>query len=112
MTRGIVPRLRRVRACQRADPMVCFAHSHSQDTAMLRNWWQRLNRRNGKSLVRGWLRLEQLEERMTPSITSTNPLISPVAGHRDLVYDSAHQRLYITTSTGTVERFDVATQQL
>jgi sugar lactone lactonase YvrE len=39
------------------------------------------------------------------------PLI-PVPNRRDLVYDPSRDLLYITTSTGTVERYDIATQTL
>ncbi len=43
----------------------------------------------------------------------TGPVsLIPVANHRKLVYDDSRGILYITTSAGTVERYDVATQSL
>ncbi len=43
----------------------------------------------------------------------TDPIsLIPVANRRDLVYDPVRNLLYITTTAGTVERFDVTTQTL
>jgi hypothetical protein len=53
---------------------------------------------------RPWLEL--LEERVTPSV------LIPVTDHRDLVFDATRNALYITTSAGTVERWDVGSQAL
>jgi hypothetical protein len=61
--------------------------------------------------------LEKLESRVllavdltgVTTVRATGTLVA-VADHRDLIYDSARQRLYITTATG-VERLDVATGQ-
>jgi hypothetical protein len=52
------------------------------------------------------LLVEQFEDRLALS-----PLI-PVTNHRDLVYDPYRNVLYITTSNGTVQQFNVATQSL
>jgi hypothetical protein len=51
-------------------------------------------------------RLEELEDRLTPST------LIPVMDHRDLVFDPGRDLLYITTSSGLVQRWDVANQQL
>ncbi len=50
--------------------------------------------------------LEALEERLTPS------LLIPVPNRRDHVYDATRQILYIGTGAGTLQRYDVAGQQL
>ncbi|MBO9998319.1 MAG: tandem-95 repeat protein [Cyanobacteria bacterium SID2] len=55
-----------------------------------------------------------------PSSTQTFPGVSsmsavdfiPVSDRRDLVFDPTRDRLYITTSGGTLERYDVATNTL
>src|SRR5438874_8828860 len=52
------------------------------------------------------LSLRRLEDRTTPST-----LIS-VSGPQDLVFDSARNRLYITTTGGSVARYDVASNSL
>jgi DNA-binding beta-propeller fold protein YncE len=52
------------------------------------------------------LRLEQLEDRITPST------LIPVPTRRDLAYDGIRGLLYLTTSTGMVDRYDVRAQQL
>jgi len=52
------------------------------------------------------LQMEPLEDRAVPT------LLIPVTTRRDLVFDTARQLLYITTSAGKVERFDLAQQQL
>ncbi len=51
-------------------------------------------------------RLEALEDRITPST------LIPVSNHSDLVFDAGRDILYITTTAGQVQRWDVATQQL
>ncbi len=51
-------------------------------------------------------RLEALEDRLTPST------LIPVTNYRDLVFDPGRDLLYITASDGTVQRWDVAGQQL
>jgi hypothetical protein len=50
--------------------------------------------------------LEQLEDRLTPSV------LIPVTNHRDLVFDASRGQLDITTSDGKVQRWDLATQSL
>jgi hypothetical protein len=50
--------------------------------------------------------LEQLEDRLTPST------LIPVSNRRDLVFDPTRDLLYITTSSGQVQRYDVAGQTL
>lgn len=52
------------------------------------------------------LQLESLEDRAVPT------LLIPVTTRRDLVFDTARQLLYITTSAGKVERYDLAQQLL
>jgi hypothetical protein len=52
------------------------------------------------------LLLEQLDDRLTPST------LIPVSDHRDLVFDAAHNQLDITTASGQVQRWDLATQTL
>src|SRR5262245_12582972 len=53
------------------------------------------------------LRLEWLEDRVTPS-----PLVFSGTTRRDLVYDPVRDLLYITTSTGAVQRYDPASNSL
>jgi hypothetical protein len=55
---------------------------------------------------RSLLGLEHLEDRLVPST------LIPVTNHRDLVFDATRNELYITTSAGTVQRYDVASQTL
>jgi sugar lactone lactonase YvrE len=50
--------------------------------------------------------LELLEDRVTPS------RLIPVTGARDLVFDNARDLLYITTSAGRVERYDLGSNTL
>jgi hypothetical protein len=50
--------------------------------------------------------LEQLEGRLTPST------LIPVSNRRDLVFDPTRDLLYITTNSGQVQRYDVASQTL
>src|SRR5437879_1271827 len=50
--------------------------------------------------------LERLEDRVVPST------LIPVTNHRDLVFDPTRNVLDITTSAGTVQRYDVANQAL
>ena len=52
------------------------------------------------------LLLAELEDRSVPST------LIPVGNRRDLVFDPARDLLYITTSAGTVQRYDVAGQAL
>src|SRR4051794_23065088 len=52
------------------------------------------------------LQMEPLEDRAVPTV------LIPVTTRRDLVFDTARQLLYITTSAGKVERYDLAQQQL
>src|SRR6516162_7513723 len=52
------------------------------------------------------LALEQLENRVMPSV------LIPVANRRDLVFDPTRNMLDITTSSGQVQRYDVANQTL
>ena len=52
------------------------------------------------------LALRRLEDRTTPST-----LIS-VSGPQDLVFDAARNRLYITSTNGSVARYDVASNSL
>jgi ELWxxDGT repeat protein len=47
-----------------------------------------------------------LETRLAPAV------LIPVTTHRDLVFDSTRQLLYITCSDGTVQRYDVVHQTL
>ena len=49
---------------------------------------------------------EQLESRLVPST------LIPVSNHRDLVFDASRGLLYITTSAGAVQRYNVASQTL
>jgi sugar lactone lactonase YvrE len=67
-----------------------------------------LVRRARKSLERPRIRLvlEQLENRVTPS------LLIPVPNRRDLVFDPTRNLLDITTASGQVQRYDVANQTL
>jgi hypothetical protein len=62
--------------------------------------------RRGAPRLRAHLRLEQLEDRSTPSV------LIPVPNHRDLVFDGARDLLYVTTSAGAVQRYDIQAQQL
>src|SRR6266403_2917634 len=55
---------------------------------------------------RAILRVEQLDCRLVPST------LIPVTNHRDLVFDPSRGLLYITTSAGTVQRYNVASQTL
>ena len=55
---------------------------------------------------RARLAVGRLEDRTTPST-----LIS-VAGARDVVFDAARNRLYVTTNTGSVARYDVGSSSL
>jgi DNA-binding beta-propeller fold protein YncE len=50
--------------------------------------------------------LEQLEDRVTPST------LIPIPTRRDLVYDGSRGLLYMTTSTGALQRYDVQAHQL
>jgi sugar lactone lactonase YvrE len=50
--------------------------------------------------------LEQLENRVTPSV------LIPVTNRRDLVFDATRDLLDITTTAGQVQRYDVAGQTL
>jgi ribosomal protein L24E/6-phosphogluconolactonase (cycloisomerase 2 family) len=50
--------------------------------------------------------LEQLEVRVTPST------LIPVTNRHDLVYDATRNVLYITTTSGQIQRWDVASQTL
>jgi sugar lactone lactonase YvrE len=50
--------------------------------------------------------VEPLEWRLTPST------LLPIADHRALVFDDARDTLYVTTSSGRVQRFDAAHQVL
>ena len=59
-----------------------------------------------KAPFRRLLALELLEERLALST------LIPIPARRDHVFDPARNLLYITTSVGVVERFDVATQTL
>src|SRR5258708_25331340 len=65
-------------------------------------------RRSRKSLRLSPRRLvlEQLENRLTPSV------LIPVSDRHDFVYDSSRNLLYITTASGQVQRYDVANQTL
>jgi len=63
--------------------------------------------RNGRARqLRSRPLVEQFEDRLALS-----PLI-PVTNHRDLVYDPYRNVLYITTSNGTVQQFNVMSQSL
>jgi hypothetical protein len=50
--------------------------------------------------------MEFLEDRITPST------LIPVANHRDLVFDSTRDLLYITTSAGAIQQYSIPTQTL
>ncbi len=50
--------------------------------------------------------LEQLEDRVTPSV------LIPVTNRRDLVFDPTRNLLHITTASGQVQRYDVTNQTL
>ena len=50
--------------------------------------------------------VEALEDRTVPST------LIPVANHRDMIYDAAHNTLDITTSNGTLQVFNLAVQSL
>jgi ribosomal protein L24E len=66
-------------------------------------------RRSHKALraaLRTRLVLEQLEDRVTPSV------LIPVSNRRDLVFDPTRNLLDITTASGQVQRYDVANQTL
>jgi hypothetical protein len=52
------------------------------------------------------LQAELLEDRLVPST------LILVANHRDLVFDSARDLLYITTSAGTIQPYSIPTQSL
>lgn len=52
------------------------------------------------------LTLERLEDRTVPST------LIAVANRTDLVFDAGRNLLYIPTSAGTIERYDVAAQAL
>jgi hypothetical protein len=52
------------------------------------------------------LHLAELEDRSVPST------LIPVGNRRDLVFDPGRDLLYVTTSAGTVQRYDVAGQVL
>jgi sugar lactone lactonase YvrE len=78
---------------------------------LFRRWTRaslRRGERSGHSLRRSRspLCLEQLEDRLVPST------LIPVTNHRDLVFDPMRGQLDITTSAGTVQRYDVASQTL
>jgi sugar lactone lactonase YvrE len=66
------------------------------------------SRRGCRALRRGRISLclEQLEDRVTPST------LIPVPNRRDLVYDGFRGLLYMTTSAGALQRYDVQAQQL
>src|SRR5439155_27045859 len=58
---------------------------------------------------------------VSPAITATTAPIQvhaagatliPVAGARELIVDATRQQLVVTTATGTVERYDLASQSL
>src|SRR5947207_1983140 len=57
-------------------------------------------------MARARLVVRPLEDRTTPST-----LIS-VGGSQELVFDAARNRLYVTTTGGSVARYDVATNTL
>jgi hypothetical protein len=65
-----------------------------------------VRRKQGHRSRRSALLVEQLETRVVPSI------LIPVTNHRDLVFDPARNLLDITTSAGTVQRYDVVNQVL
>ncbi len=50
--------------------------------------------------------VERLEDRLTPST------LIPVTDRHDLIFDPGRNLLYITTASGLVQRWDVASQQL
>jgi hypothetical protein len=68
--------------------------------------WLAGRRPSGKGRRQARLFVEMLEDRLTPST------LIPVTNHRDLVFDSSRNLLYITTSAGTVQRYDVINQAL
>src|SRR5713226_6547442 len=59
-----------------------------------------------RAALRSRLVLEQLEDRVTPSV------LIPVSNRRDLVFDPTRNLLDITTASGQVQRYDVANQTL
>src|SRR6476646_8331390 len=67
-------------------------------------WFRSWSRLAGRR--RTVLFVEELGERVCPSI------LIPVTDHRDLVYDATRNQLDITTKSGTVQRYDLATQTL
>jgi hypothetical protein len=82
---------------------------------MLPNWLRSLGRfvnrddpskRRTASRRRCRPHLEVLEDRITPST------LIPVTDHSDLVFDAGRNVLYITTTSGKIQRWDVASQQL
>ena len=50
--------------------------------------------------------IEQLEDRITPST------LIPVPDRTDIIYDATRDFLYMPTSTGKVERYNLATNRL
>ncbi len=66
----------------------------------------RIVRTARRSPFRSALFVELLEDRTVPST------LIPVTNHRDLVYDPVRGQLDITTSAGSVQRYDVASQTL
>jgi len=47
-----------------------------------------------------------------PKATLGSTLLIPIQNHRDLVYDARRALLYITTSDGKVQRYDIQSQTL
>src|SRR6516164_5853219 len=81
---------------------------------MILNWQRRSSRATSKLATRKhlsgqnrkFLRVEQLEDRVTPSI------LIPVTNHRDLVFDPYRNLLDITTRNGSIQRYSLAFQAL
>jgi sugar lactone lactonase YvrE len=75
----------------------------SRTTRKQKQFTRQVSRRNAR---RNALAIERLETRLNPST------LIPVIDHRALVFDSVHDALYIATSHGGVQRFDLDTQTL
>jgi hypothetical protein len=73
---------------------------------MLRNTLRPARLPRPRGAGRRTLFVEPLESRVNPST------LIPVTDHRALPFDTARDALYVTTSHGSVQRFDLGSQTL